>query len=430
MRRLALFVFIPAFILAGIVLGSPRGAAAAPGDSITISVLTYGPGSSPFDKFGHQAIRVRDTGKHGDLVYNFGTYSFGGLMAIPKFVMGRALYSLSRRSYKASTDPYIRADRSIVEQVLNLTPEQRLEVKQRLETNLLPANRDYKYDYYLDNCATRPRDLVDAVIGGRLREASRGPASLTFRQHTQRLTAGTVPFYVALHLAMGPFIDRPIDQWDEMFLPERVEERLRHVTVVGPSAEEPLVTSERVIHASSRTPPPAAPPSWTWWFLAVGLGLGGALAGLGAAGRARRGARVAFGSVLAVLGFGLGLFGILLTFLWVCTDHAVTYRNENILQLAPWTIALVVYGVGVARGRERATRVALGLVGAAAVASLLGLLLKAVPVFRQDNAAFIAFALPMWSGAAVGAWLLFQRFAKAPSAAPEAVVSPAEGASG
>src|ERR1041385_6325703 len=101
MRRHALFVFI----LAGIVLGSTQVALAAPGDSLSISVLTYGPGSSAFDKFGHQAIRVRDSATRSDQVYNFGTYSFSGSMVIPKFVMGRALYSLSRRGYRASTDP-------------------------------------------------------------------------------------------------------------------------------------------------------------------------------------------------------------------------------------------------------------------------------------------------------------------------------------
>lgn len=419
MRRLALILLLT---LAALTLAAaPRPAAAAePGDDITISVLTYGPGSHPFDKFGHQAIRVRNAAGDHDQVYNYGTYGFSSAAIIPKFVLGRFQYWLSRKGWSGATRPYIRKDRSIVEQELSLTPAQRLEIKQRLEENIKPENRRYKYDYYLDNCATRVRDVIDAVIGGRLREASRGPAPLTFRQHTQRLTADSPGFWMALNVVMGPLIDRPIDLWEEMFLPVKLEEGLRRATVPGPDGDRPLVKAERIIHASSRVPPPGAPPRWTARFAIAGVALGGALAALGAAGRTRRAARVAFGAALAFLGLVLGFFGSLFVFVWIFTDHAVGYRNENILQLAPFLLALAGYGVGVARGRARAARAAAALTAAAAAASLLGLLLKAIPAFSQDNAAFIAVCLPLWGGAALGARLLRRALAPAASPGPSA----------
>ncbi|AKT39007.1 DUF4105 domain-containing protein [Chondromyces crocatus] len=412
-----------------LLLGGLRHAHAAPGDTITVSVLTYGPGSSAFDKFGHQAIRVRDTATRQDQVYNFGTYGFDSPALIPKFLMGRFQYWLSSRSYGASIRSYVRADRSIVEQVLNLTPAQRAEVKQRLETNLLPENRYYAYDYYLDNCATRPRDLIDAVIGGRLHEASREPAPLTFRQHTQRLTSSNVPFYLALHMAMGPTIDRPIDRWEEMFLPEKVEQALRRVTVPGPTGEEPLVKSENRIHVSARPPVPEAPPDWTSRFIVVGVLIGGFFAALGAAAKRNAVARVVFGSALALVGLVLGFFGFLFVFLWLCTDHTVAFRNENILQMAPWTLLLAAYGIGVARGRAPSIQKAFRVTAAAAGASLLGLLLEVAPWFSQDNAAFIALALPLWSGAAVGTWLLQEKSAKASAQDPAQATASTEGVS-
>lgn len=425
MRRLALILLA----LVALSLAAPRPAAAAPGDAITISVLTYGPGSQPFDKFGHQAIRVRDAASDHDQVYNFGTYGFSSAAIIPKFLLGRFQYWLSRKSWTSATRSYIRKDRSIIEQELNLTPAQRLEIKQRLEENIKPENRHYKYDYYLDNCATRVRDVIDGAIGGRLREASRAPAPLTFRQHTQRLTADGLGFWLALNVVMGPLIDRPIDRWEEMFLPAKVEEGLRRATVPGPDGDQPLVKTERIIHASRRVPPPEAPPRWTARFAIAGAAMGGMLAALGAAGRTRRAARVAFGVALAFLGLALGFFGSLFVFIWIVTDHAVGYRNENILQLAPFLLALAGYGVGVARGRARAARAAAALTAAAAAASLLGLLLKAIPAFSQDNAAFIAVCLPLWAGAAAGAWLLRQALAPAASPGPSADGA-AAGASG
>jgi hypothetical protein len=84
----------------------------------------------------------------------------------------------------------------------------------------------------------------------------------------------------------------------------------------------------------------------------------------------------------------------------------VAYRNENILQFAPWLIVLAGVGIGVALGRPRATRSALRLWQAAAIASLVGALCKLLPWFDQYNAPVIAFALPLTTGAAVAAgWL-------------------------
>jgi hypothetical protein len=191
-----------------------------------------------------------------------------------------------------------------------------------------------------------------------------------------------------------------------MFLPGKLQEGLRRVTVAGPEGEAPLVKDERVIHASSRPPPAEAPPARTVRFALVGVVAGGALALLGAAARARRGPRIALGALLAALGLVAGFFGVFFLLVWMFTDHAVGYRNENALQLAPWAFGLLGYGIGVARGKARSIRIARSLLLACAGASLLGLLLKIVPVFSQDNADFIALALPLWGGAAAGTWLL------------------------
>ena len=48
------------------------------------------------------------------------TYGFSSAAIIPKFVLGRFEYWLSRKGWTGATKPYIRKDRSIVEQELNL----------------------------------------------------------------------------------------------------------------------------------------------------------------------------------------------------------------------------------------------------------------------------------------------------------------------
>ena len=51
---------LAALLLATTVLGCPALAHAEPGDELTVSVLTFGPGDHPFFKFGHNAIWVHD----------------------------------------------------------------------------------------------------------------------------------------------------------------------------------------------------------------------------------------------------------------------------------------------------------------------------------------------------------------------------------
>jgi hypothetical protein len=99
------------------------------------------------------------------------------------------------------------------------------------------------------------------------------------------------------------------------------------------------------------------------------------------------------------VGLVAGGLGAMSVFAWGFTDHEVGYHNENILQLAPWTLPLVVIGVGVALGRHRAKRAAFVLVALATIASAVGFALQALPWFDQVNGPVIAHFLPTWLGA-------------------------------
>jgi hypothetical protein len=67
-------------------------------------------------------------------------------------------------------DQYVRDNRSVWLQELEMPPAARLELQRFLEWNALPEHRFYHYDYYLDNCSTRVRDALDRFLGGRIRE--------------------------------------------------------------------------------------------------------------------------------------------------------------------------------------------------------------------------------------------------------------------
>lgn len=409
-RPLASFL---ALALSLVALLAPRPARAEPGDELTVYVITFGPGDMAFYKFGHDAIWIhnelapaRDPMRR-DAVYNWGTFAFGDPALIPKFVRGRFLYWLSKAPIGWTVRTYQQENRSVEAQELNLTAAQKLELFAMLEENAKEENKYYKYDYYRDNCATRVRDAIDKVIGGKLKEASQAPVPLTYRQHTLRLTADDKALSMALTVVMGSVIDKPLNQWEEMFLPAYVEEGMRRVKVTGPDGKEiPLVKGERVLAASKgRTPPRTEPPSWFLPILLMGTAFGGGVLAAAKYAKKKLAARIALGVLLFVAGF-LSILGVLFVFVWIGTDHEVGFHNENILQLAPWAVVLMGYGIGAARLKPKAIHRARLVVTAAAAASLFGIVWKVLPWMNQANAWIIAFACPMWIGATMGLRLL------------------------
>jgi len=382
-----------------VALGAPAAARAEPGDDLTISMLTFGPGDHPFFKFGHNALLVQPRDGQG-MVFNFGTFAFDQPNLIPKFLKGRLMYWLSVSPEKASLRSYQATNRTIEIQELDLTPAEREGLYRRLLDNARPEHREYLYDYFWDNCSTRVRDAIDVTIGGRLKAAGQGPASMSLRANALRMTSDLLWEYVGLHFGLGSLTDRPMTRWQEAFLPEKLRDLLRTIRVDGEGGPRPLVKSERVIFAANRPPQPAQAPHWAPWFALCGLAVGGALALLGLAARRHAAARVALGALASLLGLVLGLLGLILLLLWLFTNHKAAHANANILQCAPFAVALAPLGIGVALGWAGARRIAYQIAAAAAVLALVGVVAKVLPGVTQDNTAFLLLFVPLWLGLA------------------------------
>src|SRR5690606_30185007 len=116
---------------------------------IEIFVITFGPGDHPFSKFGHNAVLVVDPQQRVDQVYNFGTFSANSPSLISDFMQGRLMYWVSVSQKSSTIAAYAGDDRSVVAQRLELTPVEAQRLASRLAHNALPANRYYRYHYYL-----------------------------------------------------------------------------------------------------------------------------------------------------------------------------------------------------------------------------------------------------------------------------------------
>jgi hypothetical protein len=366
-----------------------------------VSVITFGPGDETFSKFGHDAILLSDPRQppqRRELVFNYGTFRFDSPWLIMDFLKGKLSYWLSASSLQQTLAVYRRANRSVSVQELNLSPEAANALSAFLYENVKPENAYYRYDYYRDNCATRIRDVVDRFLGHRLAAASHGPAPLTYREHTRRLTVASPYLFFALDLAMGPLIDQPVTEWEEMFLPARVAAKLDQLT---DAQGAPVVRARYSLFEASRPPESASAPGYRWGWLTLGVSLGLLLYLLGRAhGRV---ARICQSLAMALFGILAGLLGSALLVLWLLTDHDVTYWNQNVLLCPIWALVLPVLAVDFARQVPRRARLLMSLVAASVASALLALLLLISPL-RQSTGPAVSFFLPIWLGVGFGVW--------------------------
>jgi hypothetical protein len=366
--------------------------------------MTMGPGAAVWERFGHNAIWIEDLSVQPDTAYNYGLFDFRQENFLLRFIRGQMWYWMAGFPAESYTRTYVRDNRSVWLQELNLSPHARLELREFVRWNERPENRFYHYDYYKDNCSTRVRDAIDRVIGGAIEAQTASlPTGTTYRFHTQRLTANDPLVFTGLLLALGQQVDRPISAWEEMFLPLAMRDHVRQVTVPGANGTPvPLVASERTLFESTAPPPPDTPPSWLSWYLLVGTVAGALAAALGGLARRHVAGRLGLGVVAVSWGSLAGLAGLVLAGLWGFTDHVMAYRNENLFQANPLALALaVLVPLGLA-GSGRAGRWGRALAVGLAAFSLLGFVLQVLPGVDQANGQVIALALPIHLGFALG----------------------------
>jgi hypothetical protein len=385
-----------------------------PGAALTVTLLTFETGELVWERFGHNAIWIHDAATGADALYDYGRFSFGHTTAdlarfIFNFARGRMWYSMGETADVAFVvDFYAKEGRKIWAQELDLPPLRRKALQDFLQWNIQPEHAGYAYDYYRDNCSTRIRDAIDRALGGALGAYGAQPSSMTWREETRRLDEHNVLLYTGLMTGLGRPVDRVMSRWEQMFLPIRLREHLDSVTVAGADgARHPAVRSERVLAEGGRWPVPARPSNWTFRYLFVGLLLGGVLAWLGrpgaigdtsGSGGGRRWAFLALATLWELLA---GVAGLILTWLWVFSAHVVAHDNENLLLFNLFALALAVMLPSAVRGKRWAAKPARRLALLVAALAALGLLLKALPAFRQSNIELIALALPVH----LGVWL-------------------------
>ncbi len=292
-----------------------------------------GPGANLYDKFGHSAFRVKDSPNKRDIVFNYGTYDFNTPNFYTKFAQGKLMYSLSVTNYMPFYNSYVAQNRWIKTQALDLTYAQKQTLFDFLVNNAQSENRDYKYDFCFDNCATRIRDVLVAALGDDVQYRDDYlDETRTFRQLIQQNVNWNSWGSLGMDVAIGAVTDVEATPWEHQFLPEYIYQAAGSATITQNGENVPLV---KATHTIFQNKPNETKISFLKSPLFV-FGLLGLLILFITYKDYRNKARSRF--LDATLFFITGIIGIILVLLWFATDHSTTANNYNILWAFPFSL--------------------------------------------------------------------------------------------
>ena len=300
-----------------------------------ISILTVGSGTSLNDAFGHSAFRIKDTNNRIDVTYGYGEYDFDSPNFYLKFAQGKLNYLISKTDFTRFYQVYNYFNRSIEEQVLNLSQTEKQKLYDYLINNYKPENRRYLYEFFYDNCATKIKDVTNIASNNTITfNNPKDFKDASFRTLIQNNLNKNSWGSLGIDLALGSVIDKKATPEDHMFLPENIYRFFENATIGSNNA--PLVKNSRFIYSKKETPRVSQ-------FLTSPIFIFGIIAFLILYITYKDYKKAKRTKWLDVTLFTItGFIGIMILLLWFATDHTGTHQNYNLL----WGFALNILVIG------------------------------------------------------------------------------------
>ncbi len=321
------YLLLAAICLAGLQLHSQNIT-----EYTRVSLITCGAGNDLYSTFGHTAIHIYDSKSGIDRMYNYGTFDFDTPNFYFKFAQGKLNYQLSVSTIDRFMRGYVYEGRWVHRQELNLAEGDAEALFNFLENNALPENREYRYDFFYDNCSTRPRDVFEQVLGKRLVYGNADRDTIaTFREMIDLYLTNHHWSRLGIYLALGIPCDYQAGYRQKMFLPDYLMAAFAEARIEIDGELVDFVKSEGIILPENPAvrSAPAAGITWIFWtffglcFLATLLGNPERF----------RWFDISFFTIT-------GILGIFVALLWFATDHSATKWNMNLL----WALPTWLYG--------------------------------------------------------------------------------------
>ena len=292
-----------------------------------VSVITVGPGTSLNDAFGHNAFRIKDPARGLDVTYGYGEYDFEAPHFYLKFAQGKLNYLLGRIKFDRFYRFYVYQNRTMREQVLNLSADEKQKLFDYLENNYKPENRRYLYDFFYDNCATKIRDVLEKTSDTKIIfHKPQGFVPKTFRELIYSCVDRNTWGSLGIDMALGSVIDKEATPYEHMFLPKYIFDFFGTATKDGAGK---LVSETHILYQKKAQKVPSE-------FLSSPLFVFAVIALIILWLTFRDYKKQQRNKLLDVVLFAFtGLIGIMVLLLWFATDHTATALNFNLLWVFP-----------------------------------------------------------------------------------------------
>ncbi|MDB4497791.1 DUF4105 domain-containing protein [Gammaproteobacteria bacterium] len=233
-------------ILACLVFISTFTSVAAPKHKpgCSVSLLTCTPGHKIYNLFGHTAIEVQDSSLNVDYVFHYGVFNMYQESFIANFVAGKTDYEIGYKSRRSFTPEYKKRNSIIYQQVINISQQQCQALIDSLFENYKPQNRIYRYNFILDNCATRPFNIIKHFAGEQLKFEWE-ECHLTYRNIIHEFVGTNNWTQFGIDLVIGSCADTTITQEATLAFPTYLHQAMKQGKFLNDSSS--IVAENHII---------------------------------------------------------------------------------------------------------------------------------------------------------------------------------------
>ena len=324
--------------------------AQVPMDSIDVALITCSPGDEVYSLYGHTALRCRNHTRGADVVFNYGVFSFEQPHFLWRFVLGKCDYMVLGIPWDVFIKEYEERGSRVTQQTLNLNVAEANRLWYLLLVNCQPTNREYRYNYFYNNCTTQVRDMVERAVEGSVTYAPDSKrAGATYRDLIHAYTHSHPWTGEGCDILLGSEADRVASSRVSQFLPEMLLRDMENATVrTIDGTSHPLLSGTKILLHERPRPERRSllsPAVAGWAFVLLNLLL--------VAFEARRHCWLwAWDAILLLV---RGLAGSLLAFMALFSAHPAVGSNWLVVLLNPLALVGLLL-VGRAAFRHAKTR--------------------------------------------------------------------------
>jgi hypothetical protein len=296
-----------------------------------ISLLTCSQGNELYSCFGHSGIRVTDPELNADIVFNYGVFDFGQPNFYLNFMRGHMIYSMGIDRYSDFYDQYVYEKRDISEQEIILPLAEKQRIFDFLLNNAKEENRNYRYDFLFDNCATRIREVFEKNLGMEMQiDYSSFDKNLSFRDLIDEYSWDKYWENFGMNLLIGLPVDAKATPSQQTFLPDYLSKAFANSYFINADGTKRKLCSPPKIVLKAKPIKDSfsfeITPLIVFLFLFITIALITFI-------ELRKGFNLYVFDVF--LFFVAGFLGLLFLSLWLFTEHTTTARNLNLLWAIP-----------------------------------------------------------------------------------------------